>query len=223
VVVTSYSLSALVVAPSSSLTNERLFRLLDLYREHPDTDVPAPPENPAGTDFFEHIDRDPPILLGLDIGLDGSGNHGSELPDILVMPEGLGFLVLRIGTSSLEGLPDHHELFLDALKTAFVGLDAVYAVTLHEITLSVERVAWERLRELPGGVHVLSRALVEAVGRERLIGAAPMHGDLEGGGLVLRFGDEYVYGMPEECAPAMEALLGEMWSRVDLDEFARQG
>lgn len=217
---TSYSLRAIVVARSKALKNERLFQLLDRYREHPDTDGPEPHADPIAEDFFVLIDEHAPSIFGLDIGLSGSTDRGSE--QTLFMPEGLGFLDLSIVTHSLEGLPDHHELFLDAIRTAFEVLDAVYAVTLHEITLSVERMEWEEFRTKLGGVHMFSRGLVDVVGRERLIPVAPMHGDLAGGGVWLRFGEEYVYGMPEEYMPAMSELLEEVWQKVNLVHLVKK-
>lgn len=209
---------AIVVVRCKALSNERLFRLLDRYLEHPDTDAPDIPANPTAEDFFDHIE-DGPTILGLDIGLSSSTDRGSE--QTLFMPKGFGFVSLSIATSSLEGLPDHHELFLDALRMAFEELDGVYAVALHEITLSVERMEWPVFSRLLGGIHLFSRDLVEAVGRERLLESAPMSGKLKNGGIWLRFADEYIYGMPEEYAPGMRVLLEEMWSKIDLDLHAQ--
>jgi hypothetical protein len=132
------------------------------------------------------------------------------------MPEGMDALKIGVSEGHLVGLEGHHDRFLQIIRTVFTGMDAYYAVTLHELELAVEKMTWAEFRTLTGGVHMFSRQLVETIGIERMITVAPDGGVLESGGVWLRFQEEFFSGMPLEYQEGMKRILEDGWKRASV-------
>ena len=159
---------------------------------------------------IETVVHSVPILMG------GSLNRPENRDDYIELPDDLCRLTIWVGSGSLLELPGQHDNLYEVIKTVFRALDAEYAVSLHNSVLRVEHMPWEVFRTKPGGVHAFSDRLVELVGRGRVSAIAPHHEILKGGGAILRFQEEFFYGMPVEYHEAMRAMLEEIWERASL-------
>jgi len=210
----SNDLYAVMLATGASMTDESLFRLVGGLGRLPDTDLPGMPNDTKGTDFLEHIEGYAVMVNGQDVILDAY--MPSKHENLMGMPEGIGYLVISTQQSSLVGMPDQYDAFLKLLQEAFIGQGALYAFTIQEYELTSGEVGWKDLRSHVGGVHLFSREVVEALGRERILTRAPEGGVLRDGGVWLRFQEEYFYGMPLKYHERMTTLLEEMWERLGM-------
>jgi hypothetical protein len=196
-----------------SLDDGRLFDMMEALRDLPDTDLPEAPGDPGAADFLEHIEDYPVMVNGLDVVFDAYRPGRDE--NLVGAPDDLGYLVMSTQQSSVLGMPGEREAFVRLLQEAFVALDATFAVTMQEYELTATEPRWEDLRFHTSGVMILSKPMVDAVGADRVLAAAPEAGVLGDGGVWLRFQEEFFYGMPVEYHEGMRALLGEMWERAD--------
>jgi len=217
----SYRMMAVLVIPTVNMKEGRFADTWALLNTLPRTkmtklsvvDREAPISNSLHS-YAYYIDGIPDVLF--------SKGYGEEEP-LPSMPEGYTCLTISVPESGIVGLHGHHDRFLGMLGVFFSGMGALYGVTLHELDLSVETMNWSEFCMLLGGVHLFSSRLVKIIGQEKLVASAPMHGKLDDGGVWQRFSDDYFFGMPNEHAPAMRALLAEMWSKADLESLTRQG
>ena len=213
----SYTLKAVYIVPWENMTEGRFATLLDDLSTLPRSNItrlvslrPDASLFTATTRFWDVLINSVPVSMG------GSTDPDPRLEDPLELPEGYERLTLWVSEGSIVGLPEQQGRLLEVLIRVFLKMGAEYTVTLHELDLSVESMPWQEFRTLLGGVHMFSRRLVDAVGRDRLVAAAPEAGDLDGG-VWMRFQEEFFYGMPSEYQDEMRNILSEIWAKAGID------
>ncbi|NIP33821.1 MAG: hypothetical protein GWN18_02705 [Thermoplasmata archaeon] len=215
----SYHLEVVFIVPSARLTEGRLSSTLDALRALPNSSVPS----------FAPLDPGRPLshaqvgLLSADVNsleIIASSSLAEAEDETLILPDWLDYIVLSVPEGNLLFIDGQHDRLLEVILAVFENMGALYAVTLHELALAVERLKFDDLKRELGGVHVFSTELVERVGMDRFAFDGKI-GET-GGAVWLRFGKEFFYGAPTEYHEALEKLIGDAWRNLFEGEVVKK-
>jgi len=196
---------------TKDMTESNFKRAMDSLRELPRSRIDQyEPEDPSAP-LFTTGSFDSPIIGGVDTyGFTATTPY--DYDERFRPPPGLDALILSIHQATATE-PDNMETILEAMKRIFVAMNAIYAILATEFDF--ERVSSVKdLRKVLSGAYLLSDELVEAVGRQRLDSLCET-GPLTGG-LWLRFGEAFVYGIPKEKHNATRKVLNDIWSKLPI-------